>query len=71
MTPASAPANAPSPRPFTTSVTMTADGAWVTTVDFGVGATLTRLFDNQQDAEAYGGTLAAWLAARPAEWIRS
>jgi len=27
---------------------MTADGTWVTIVDFGV-ATLTRLFDNEQD----------------------
>lgn len=58
-------------RPFTTSVTRTADGAWVTIVDFGVGATLTKLFDNEQDAGAYGGKLAVWLATRPAEWIRA
>jgi hypothetical protein len=49
---------------------MTADGTWVTIVDFGV-ATLTRLFDNEQDAGAYGGKLAVWLRTRPAEWIRS
>jgi hypothetical protein len=58
-------------RPFTTSVTMAADGVWVTIVDFGLGATLTRLFDNEHDARAYGGKLAVWLATRPAEWIRS
>jgi hypothetical protein len=52
-------------------VTVTADGVWVTIVDFGVGATLTRLFDNEQDAGAYGDKLAVWLATRPAEWIRS
>ena len=49
---------------------MTADGVWVTIVDFGVGATLTRLFDNEQDAGAYGCKLEVWLATRPAEWIR-
>jgi hypothetical protein len=70
MTPASLPAYEPSTRPFTTSVTMAADGVWVTIVDFGVGATLTRLFDNEQDAGAYSGTFAVWLANRPAEWIR-
>jgi hypothetical protein len=58
-------------RPFTTSVTKAADGVWVTIVDFGAGATLTRLFDNEQDAGAYGRKLAAWLATRPAEWIRT
>jgi hypothetical protein len=71
MTPASVPAHTASTRRFTTSVTMTADGMWVTIVDFGVGATLTRLFDNEQDAGAYGGKLTVWLATRPAEWIRS
>ena len=45
MTPASVPAYETSTRPFTTSVTMAADGVWVTIVDFGLGATLTRLFD--------------------------
>ena len=65
------PAREPSTRPFRTSVTVTADGVWVTIVDFGVGATLTRLFDNEQDAAAYGDKLAAWLATRPAEWIRT
>ena len=50
---------------------MTADGAWVAIVDFGAVATLSRLFDNEQDAAAYGGTLAAWLATRPAEWMRT
>lgn len=64
------PAHDPSTRAFTTSVTVTADGTWVTIVDFGV-ATLTRLFDNEQDAGAYGGKLAVWLRTRPAEWIRS
>ena len=58
-------------RPFTTSVTMIADGVWVTVVDLGLGATLTRLFDNERDAAAYAGKLAVWLATRPAEWIRS
>ena len=71
MTPASVRAYEASTRPFTTSVTMTADGIWVTIVDFGVGTTLTRLFDNEQDAGAYGGKLMVWLATRPAEWIRS
>jgi hypothetical protein len=71
MTPARVPADEPSTRLFTTSVTMTADGVWAAIVDFGVGATLTRLFDNEQDAGAYGGTLMVWLATRPAEWIRS
>jgi len=50
---------------------MTADGMWVTIVDFGVGATLTRVFDNEHDAGAYGARLARWLASRPAEWIRT
>jgi hypothetical protein len=50
---------------------MAADGVWVTIVYFRVGATLTRLFDNEQDAGAYGGKLMVWLATRPAEWIRS
>ena len=68
---ARAPAYEPSTRPFTTTVTMTADGMWVTTVDFGVGATLTRLFDNEHDAGAYGARLARWLASRPAEWNRT
>jgi len=71
MTPAGVTADEPSTRPFTTSVTMTADGVWVTIVDFGVGATLARLFDNEQDAGAYEGKLMVWLATRPAEWIRS
>jgi hypothetical protein len=70
MTRASVPAYESSTRAFTTSVAMTADGVWVAIVDFGVGATLTRLFDNEQDAGAYGGKLAVWLATRPAEWIR-
>jgi hypothetical protein len=48
---------------------MTADGMWVAIVDFGVGATLTRLFDNEQEAGAFGGQLAVWLATRPAEWM--
>jgi len=71
MTPATVRAYEPSTRPFTTSVTMAADGVWVTIVYFRVGATLTRLFDNEQDAGAYGGKLMVWLATRPAEWIRS
>jgi hypothetical protein len=70
MTRASVPAYESSTRAFTTSVAMTADGVWVAIVDFGVGATLTRLFDNEHDAGAYGGELAAWLASRPAEWVR-
>ena len=71
MTPASVPANETSTRPFTISVTMAADGGWLTIVDFGLGATLTRLFDNEREAGAYGGKLAVWLANRPVEWIRS
>ena len=71
MTGASVPASEPTTRPFTTSVTMNTDGAWVTIVDFGAGATLTRLFDNEQDAAAYGGAFAVWLATRPAEWTRA
>jgi hypothetical protein len=50
---------------------MAGDGVWVTIVDLGVGATLTRLFDNERDAGAYGGKLAVWLANRPVEWILS
>ena len=71
MTPPTVAAYERSTRPFTTSVSMTADGAWIAIVDFGAVATLSRLFDNEQDAAAYGGTLAAWLATRPAEWMRT
>ena len=57
-------------RPYSTSVSVTADGGWVTVVELGVGATLTRLFDNEDDASAYGDEFAAWLAQRPVEWVR-
>lgn len=49
---------------FSTSVAPTPRGEWVTVVDLGDGATLTKLFDHEDDARRYCDELAGWLRGR-------
>ena len=52
-------------RPFTTSICSEPDsGGWITVVNLGEGATLSRWFEDQDQAERYGDELEAWLSRR-------
>jgi hypothetical protein len=46
------------------SVTENPDGGWITRVELGDGASLSKWFDDQTDARSYADELAAWLATR-------
>jgi hypothetical protein len=47
---------------FSASVQRNRDGGWLTVVQLGDGATLTKWFSSQDEAERYPGELAEWLA---------
>ena len=49
------------PTIFTTSVTPTTRGDWMTVVNLDHGITLSKLFDCEDAARRYGDELAAWL----------
>jgi hypothetical protein len=44
-----------------TSVTHGSHGGWVTTIDLGEGASVSRWFPEEQDAHRYPQELAEWL----------
>jgi hypothetical protein len=54
--------------PFTTSVSAHPAGGWATVINLGDGATLTKVFPTEPEAEQYGDELADWLANRPSEY---
>ena len=47
---------------FSASVEPNRDGGWLTVVNLGDGASLTKWFQNQDEAERYPTELAAWLS---------
>ena len=55
--------------PFTTSVSAHPAGGYATVVNLGDGATLTKVFPTEPEAEQYGDELADWLANRPSEYL--
>ena len=55
------------PRHFDTSVAANPDGGWLATVNVGDGASLSKWFEQKEEAERYGDELAAWLATRQEE----
>ncbi len=56
----------PRRRQFSTSVEAKDDGRWLAVVALADGATVSKLFDKEEDAHRYGDELAAWLATRGA-----
>jgi hypothetical protein len=55
------------PTTFTTSVAPTDRGEWLTIVELGDGVSLTKLFDEEDEARRYGADLAAWLRPERSE----
>ena len=51
---------------FSTSVEAKDDGRWLAVVVLADGATVSKLFDTEEDAYRYGDELAAWLRTRGA-----
>ena len=51
---------------FSTAVEAKEDGRWLAVVVLADGATVSKLFDTEEDAHRYGDELAAWLATRGA-----
>jgi hypothetical protein len=49
------------------SITATADGRWLTRIDLGGGASLSRLFPDEEQARRYPEDLVAWLGQRESE----
>ena len=49
------------PATFSASVQPNRDGGWLTVVNLGDGASLTKWFANQDEATRYPDELAAWL----------
>jgi hypothetical protein len=49
---------------FAASISATPDGRWVTRIDLGAGASLSRLFPDEEQARRYPEELAAWLGRR-------
>jgi hypothetical protein len=48
-------------RRFMARVTAGPNGGWVTELEFGDGASLTKWFERMTDAERYGDELQLWL----------
>ena len=49
------------PETFSASVQPNRDGGWLTVVNLGDGASLTKWFASQDEAKQYPDELAAWL----------
>ena len=47
---------------FSASIHPNRDGGWLTVVNLGDGASLTKWFPSQDEATRYPGELAEWLA---------
>ena len=47
---------------FTASVEPNRDGGWLTTVNLGEGASLTKWFPSKDEAQRYPDELAQWLS---------
>jgi hypothetical protein len=52
------------PLGFSASVEPNRDGGWLTVVNLGDGASLTKWFASQDEARKYPDELAAWLTRR-------
>ena len=50
------------PPAFSASVRPNLDGGWLTVVNLGDGASLTKWFQSQDEANSYPNELANWLA---------
>jgi hypothetical protein len=53
-------------RQLTTDVTPSPQGGWVAVVNLGEGATVSKWFDDEQEAQHYEEALLEWLAQRSA-----
>jgi len=51
-------------RSFTTKVERDEAGNWLAVVTLGDGASVSKVFDTERDADHYGDELAEWLSAR-------
>ena len=49
------------PAAFSSSVQPNRDGGWLTVVNLGDGASLTKWFSSKDEAKRYPDELAAWL----------
>ena len=52
----------PTTPAFSASIRPNGDGGWLTEVNLGDGASLTKWFSSQDEAKRYPGELAEWLA---------
>ncbi len=51
-------------RSFSTKVERDQAGHWLAVVTLGDGASVSKVFDTERDADHYGDELAEWLSAR-------
>lgn len=51
-------------RSFSTKVERDEAGHWLAVVTLGDGASVSKVFDTERDADHYGDELAEWLSAR-------
>jgi hypothetical protein len=58
------PARTASERSFSTKVERDEAGHWLAVVTLGDGASVSKVFDTERDADHYGDELADWLSAR-------
>ena len=58
------------PAAFTTTVALTPRGEWVTTVDLGDGISMSKLFDDEDEACRYAIKMTEWLRTGRSEQTR-